>query len=362
MAAPHRTYYKNLDTLRFIAAFFVVISHWFTGRLDFFPFAKIGVDVFFVLSGFLITEILLNYKKDIGSGASTIGNALKKFYIRRSLRIFPVYYLFITFFFIINVPPLKSGWFFLYTYTTNFYMYHLKDWIYPLGHLWSLAVEEQFYLLWPFLILFINRKYLPALIIIAIVGSLVCNSVMINKSEFFFVLPFSCVGTLGFGALLAVVKQYDLYYSVLKAKASLLTLLSLALLLACIYFNTAYLFKHLLISVFAFSLICYSINSKNKVYNWLFSNRITSYLGKISYGIYLFHRPIPWIVRNLNGTETQTNIGFPHILPVFGRWYSIFLEHFIFLIVLCSLSWFLFEKPILRLKDISGRPKPQFSA
>ena len=106
-----KTYYKNLDTIRFIAAFFVIIYHWFPQKIGDFPLAKIGVDIFFVLSGFLITEILLNEKVK-QKNKSTI---LIAFYIKRSIRIFPIYFLFLLFFYYYNYPDLGKNWIYFFT-------------------------------------------------------------------------------------------------------------------------------------------------------------------------------------------------------------------------------------------------------
>jgi len=346
-------YYRNLDSLRFIAAFCVILCHWFPSKARFYNFGKLGVDVFFVISGFLITEILLRYKQKARDTAGGIVPALKKFYIRRTIRVFPVYYLFLLICFFIKEPDLGHRWIYLFTYTTNFYMFQAKDWIYPMDHLWSLAVEEQFYLLWPFIILFMRKKYLPHVIIGSIILGILFIIFNIKSSEFFFVLPLSCISTLAFGALLALVKQNNgRFYSLLVANAGKLTLFFLLLMSLCLYLPyTPYIFRHLSIACFAFSWICLSINTGNRSYNGIFSNKVTSYLGKISYGIYLFHHHIPWLIRNLNGTEIRHSIGLIRILPSFGNGYLIFAEQFFVLIVICSLSWFLFEKPVNGLKE-----------
>lgn len=338
MENPARNnYYRNLDSLRFIAAFCVILCHWLPNKARFYNFGKLGVDVFFVISGFLITEILLRYKQKVKDTDGGTGPALKKFYVRRTIRVFPVYYLFLIICFLIREPDLGHRWIYLFTYTTNFYMYHAKDWIYPMDHLWSLAVEEQFYLLWPFIILFIIFS--------------------IGRSEFFFVLPPSCISTLAFGALLALVKQNNgKLYSFLIAQAGQLTVVFLVLMSLCLFLgNTPYMLRHLTVSCFAFSWICLSINTRNRWYNKIFSNPVSSYLGKISYGIYLFHHHIPWLVRNLNGRETRHNIGLIQLLPYIGNGYLTFAEQFLLLIAICSLSWFLFEKPILGLKERFAR-------
>jgi peptidoglycan/LPS O-acetylase OafA/YrhL len=152
----------SLDGLRAISVSLVVVSHllWHPDFIGirpvyakwFAPLGYLGVRVFFVISGFLITDLLLrelNSTKHINLG---------KFYLRRTLRIFPPYYFFVLIIIVLQV----AGWIKLapddvlhaLTYTVN---YHAEPSWY-LGHAWSLSVEEQFYLLWPAVLLFVGRR------------------------------------------------------------------------------------------------------------------------------------------------------------------------------------------------------------
>ena len=170
----HRTqrYIPELDGIRGLALLMIFTNHYagFSGNGTVIAYLSgatkslwCGVDLFFVLSGFLITGILLD--------ARGTGNYFTKFYARRSLRIFPLYFavLGFTFFILPSLIAMTSdsdrrlianqGW--LWTYTTNFEtMVNGRNtafkgdsvWLY---HLWSLAIEEQFYLIWPFVIAFV---------------------------------------------------------------------------------------------------------------------------------------------------------------------------------------------------------------
>lgn len=144
-------YKPRLDGLRCVAIMMVLIGHFLyflTGENG----GIYGVNLFFVLSGFLISSILL------ADESVTFGKAYKKFIIRRALRIFPVYYLIILFFIIISAQGIKEDWPFLLTYTYNFHVSGLRGWEYHLySPYWSLSVEEQFYLFFPFVVLLLKK-------------------------------------------------------------------------------------------------------------------------------------------------------------------------------------------------------------
>ena len=144
-SVEHKGYMPQLDTLRAFAVLLVIISHWMPAEniLNRYLYNGIsGVTLFFVLSGFLITGILLKSKEKIDAGGS-MKQALKTFYIRRSLRIFPLYYLVICIAWIFNESGIREnfGWHFFYL--SNFYFWKHWHWQEHLSHLWSLSVEEQ---------------------------------------------------------------------------------------------------------------------------------------------------------------------------------------------------------------------------
>ena len=160
-------YIKSLDGIRAIAILLVMAFHFGIIR-----FGWMGVQLFFVLSGFLISSILLKEKER----PATLFQRLKKFWIRRSLRIFPLYYIYLTVFVVICLftafPP---GYFhdlpYLYSYTFNLTRignsWHESP-VYT--HFWSLCVEEQFYLFFPFIIFLLSRSSLRALLVAVLIA------------------------------------------------------------------------------------------------------------------------------------------------------------------------------------------------
>ena len=161
----------ELDGLRGIAIALVVLFHF-----GLFPPGWVGVQLFFVLSGYLISDILLTEK------GKPFPAYLSRFYWRRSLRIFPLYffYLIITsaLFAATNEPKsFEIDWPFLVTYTTNFGRLRVSDVGPAFSHLWSLAVEEQFYLLWPLAVYFCSLASLRRIILATIVLSPVVRAI-----------------------------------------------------------------------------------------------------------------------------------------------------------------------------------------
>src|SRR6185369_11926154 len=155
--------------------FFVIADHWgpdfkehtipYIFKSIFIQKGEFGVNMFFVLSGFLITSILLNEKvKNTGKQHFTI---IKNFFVRRVLRIFPIYYLVILLCCLFGYQFVIDNIAYFVTYTSNLLPYRSGQ-SNVLSHTWSLAVEEQFYIVWPWLIILINRKFIKYILWAAI--------------------------------------------------------------------------------------------------------------------------------------------------------------------------------------------------
>ena len=145
-----------------------VMFDQFYGRQNghYLPWGEWGVQLFFVLSGFLITGILLRCRGDEDAGGKI--SRMRQFYVRRFLRIFPLFYAVLFAAALLNIRPVRETLLWHVSYLSNLQMALAGGWSGPVSHFWSLAVEEQFYLLWPCLILFLPRKYLLWAILIAI--------------------------------------------------------------------------------------------------------------------------------------------------------------------------------------------------
>lgn len=334
-------YIQQLDALRAGAVLLVVFSHWFPQSFflnQIFPESNgaVGVDFFFVLSGFLITQILL-VNKEKKSKASQI---LKGFYIRRSLRIFPVYYLllFLLLLFHPYIPtPIHQDAGYFFSYTSNLIIYLKQAWPGTLSPLWSLAVEEQFYLLWPWVIVFTpNRFLLPVIlsfIILGIASNFLLPEILPYKGFIRSLTP-ATFDAFGLGGLMAyfLVKKQDIskyIYAVAFAAAIPFVL--------TVYFKfNTYIPLRTLTSLLSLALLTYAIKPReNLLYRWVLTNQVLIQIGKFSYGIYLFHNFIPPLLKNWIGTWS-----FKFVLPTY----------FIVLFAVAWLSWRFLETPINNLK------------
>lgn len=156
------------------------------------------------MSGFLITGILLRIPDPDFKGKAT---AIRSFYIRRSLRIFPIYYLAITVGFAVGYGPVQEHFFRLATYTLNVPGLPPTDNIGAVSHFWSLSVEEQFYLFWPLLAVFFPRQHLRKLVVGLIgcsLGYKLALALTGASYKMIFASLWGCLDSLGLGALLAL--------------------------------------------------------------------------------------------------------------------------------------------------------------
>lgn len=352
-------YIKQLDTVRALAIFLVIIQHWglVKHRLDALPPGEVGVDVFFVLSGFLITCILLANRETADEDSSK-WLLVKNFYARRCLRIFPLYYITIFLLYFINFndfDDIRAPFIYFLTYTQNFYIYSNPGEAGSLTHFWTLAIEEQFYLLWPFIILFVKRKYLIHVIILFIIIGFVSEIVMGLMGMGRILTP-ACLHAFGIGALLSWFIRYkpDAMISLFK-KLSYAAVICLFLLLFNLFAadgSFQWFPLRAVVSVIAMWLILYIFNNQQKepfIFKWLLNNRLLIFIGKISYGLYIFHNLEPRLL-NLK----LVNVYFNPLLPLVIRtkYFGILflLENIVLTLFICWISYVFIEMPFLWLK------------
>jgi peptidoglycan/LPS O-acetylase OafA/YrhL len=361
------TYFSQLDGIRFVAVGLVLIDHWLAEK-NVLPLGHLGVTMFFVLSGFLITRILIQSKlKDDKIGRSH-WFSVKQFIIRRSIRIFPIYFLAIFVLYALNVPPVRETIAWCLTYSTNMYIATKQHWMGIIDHLWSLAVEEQYYLIFPYLILFLpKRHYLKVLSVMIILSITLRMYFYLQGTDWKvqYVLMPTCLDCFGLGGLMAYFYTFkkDTIFEALNK--NLYLLLSLIVLILTFYFTRQHqlltgekhnignlVVERFLGSVFCFFLILRAVSGYNGIMKYFLESNIISYLGRISYGLYLYHN----FVYNYFHTP-KTSIVLRGLRKIQGILPSItqndFFELLYFFgitILIATLSWFLIEKPVNNLK------------
>lgn len=291
-AVQARRYDEQIDSLRALAVTAVLYSHYAATQDT--DVGVLGVRLFFVISGFLITRILLRAR--FGSPETPRGQILRSFYARRFIRIFPAYYSVILVLMLVPSVRPMIAWHALYA--TNFYMV-LKDtyYLFPAGHFWSLAVEEQYYLVWPLVILFIPRRLIVPLlvtaIIVAIVGREIDYRMKPEGYRYLVLTPYS-FDALGLGGLLAVWQQRGTRSALLGRLMKTILLISVAsaLLISVLRLNVSPPVAYTLTLLPSAALVFGASVGITGIAGKIASFSPLRYVGRISYGIYLWHLPV----------------------------------------------------------------------
>jgi peptidoglycan/LPS O-acetylase OafA/YrhL len=338
-------YHKELDGVRAIAVFMVIFFHFFF-ELDLHPlltkvanFGRTGVSLFFVLSGYLITRILIATKESPGY--------FSNFYVRRSLRIFPLYYFYLTLIFIIlpliagkPFPPFNLQ-IYNWTYLQNFALAFRWEHVSP-RHLWSLSVEEHFYLFWPLLIYLLSVKKIVIASISIIVMAFMVQYFMIESDYVAYYFTFARIDELSMGALLAVL---EIRNKLTHKYAKIYLLISVILAIPTIALMAIFTdIDNTIIQIIKYDLLAFTFMSMiGYVISLLETGRVKKFLrtkpmvfsGKISYGIYVYH---PLCIAAVWSV-------FPKMNPA-----VLFVIAVSFTLLVASASYYLLELNFLKLK------------
>ncbi|WP_232540961.1 acyltransferase family protein [Spirosoma endbachense] len=352
----------QLDSLRTFAVLLVIIYHWFpTGEgFNRLPNGTIGVMVFFVISGFLITRILIDNRNRIQAGQSKLADTYRNFFVRRALRIFPLYYFAITLVWLAfpQTSDVDEHPLYYYLYGYNILLNKTGNWGDILSPFWTLGVEEQLYFVWPWIVLLTPRSSFRWVIAGMIVIGVLFRGYGYTQGNLDGVLTPASFDAFGLGALWAyiVTERHDALPDFLK-KLSVAAALSLLGFIALQFLPGDHvlvvLFQRLFIAALSlFIIVRASMGIKGPV-GQVLNNKALQYVGRISYGIYVFHMLVPGFVT-------------PFIMKVFNRFgFTLTLGYWshrfvslLALLVVASLSWYLFEKPINELKRYFSYTKP----
>jgi peptidoglycan/LPS O-acetylase OafA/YrhL len=365
-----RAHYVQLDGLRGLAILLVMVYHFCLTLPGFqtpqvgFPLQLaqagwMGVDLFFVLSGFLITNILIETR--------ATQHYFRNFIARRTLRIWPLYYLNLLVFFVLLPAVLhtlpdtmrsmqdKQAWFWLYG----------ANWLFAReagfgrtagGYFWSLAVEEQFYLVWPLVVYLLTNRSLLRVSVSLLALSLVLRVVLAHlgvPGNSLYVITFTHLDGLAVGSSLAVCLRDPRLTATVRRLLPFAAAVGLAGLVAARLVSRDYFFwdkgmatyGYTAIAILFGSLLVYSLDNGSAVgLNRLLSSVFMRQTGKYSYALYMAHVPIAGIVAALATRFLAPRIGtLPSFLVfVVGAFGASWLA--------AVLSWHLFEKRILALK------------
>ena len=353
-------YRKEIDGLRALAVISVVIYHFFPHIV---PGGYLGVDIFFVISGYLITSHFVSLQKN--------NNKIKSlgiFYSKRIKRLLPALFVFFTvttlvlinIFLNYDINKYASSLVAAKTFWSNFYFWRdggyfsNNDQLKPLLHIWSLSVEEQFYLLYPTFILigiWITKKFkLP---IIYLIFTLTILSFLLwlylhhlgGANPAFFFLP-TRVWQFGLGGFLVFINLSG--NSLKPSTINVIIIVSILALFFALSNNTNRIVQTIIVSLGATFFIYSSFKNKTPLL-WIFKNNIAVWIGRISYSVYLYHWPIavilvyyfvdrPPFFMSVIGIFLSLILGYlsyKYIEIPFRRRFT--LTHSILLILICSL-------------------------
>jgi len=354
--------WPELDGIRCLAVFGVLAVHFAPSSLP-GPWGAWGVQCFFVLSGFLITHGLLSARARIDARQTTVRAETRAFFLRRVVRLWPLYFATVAVIAALNVETSRSLLPWNLTFTTNYFIATTGHWAGLHSHFWTLAVEQQFYLFWPFLFLLA-----PARATLISVGLLIVTSPLLRAWELAglaaagasfeapagVLLPM-CADSLAWGALLALlVSSRSAVVGRLARWGGLFAIPLFGILYLYFRFGPdrfaspyACAFSGTVLAIASALLVAHCIGVPDSIVRRILRFAPFVYLGGISYGIYVIHNFNHWIGPSI-------------LLRLTGKpYFDSELAHVAFLVLLsvlfAALSWHFFERPVLRL----GRRKIQ---
>jgi peptidoglycan/LPS O-acetylase OafA/YrhL len=349
-------YQPQFDGLRALAVLTVMVDH-FSADVPNFPLpdwihlGATGVRLFLVLSGYFITASLRRARDRMDAAQLSFGQTIGAFYWRRYLRIAPAYFLFAGIALILGLGGIRHNWPWVFTGTVNWMIAWTNQWPLTVSHLWSVCVQEQFYLLWPLLILLVPKRWmLHAIISVALVGiafrigCVIFSAPMIPR----WVLPFGSLDSLAAGAALGWCGG--------RLRASrggwLLALICLSMLTlaAVLRIGDPTQLKSVLVEPLEAGAFVILVARTATGFDG-FAARFLAlpgliFAGRISYGLYIYHALVAMVFNRWLPASLRFVITIPSLrLMVFGM----------ATLAVASVSWCLVEQPINRFRSRTRR-------
>jgi len=334
-------YMPQLDALRAIAVLMVLYQHYVHPTI---LWGSYGVSMFFVLSGFLITRVILIHKQKVADGIS-LSLVARNFFVRRALRLMPVYYLTLLIGSVLGFSLVRETLLWHLTYTSNFLFYFNESWMGIVTPYWSLANEEQFYLVWFWIPLFFGRERILFFIALIVIGavSFRCAVDALGHNNFAKILLPGVIDSFAVGALLCFFDPS----SAVRRTWIFRNLFSIGLVF---FFSYIWLTKRtavvpgalqpiILFAIFAMMIYAASEGVRG-IWGHLLDQFWLIYIGKISYGIYVVHTFSPAIYGRLPYLWRVGDLGAGER----------FLAYSAMTIAIAAMSWHFLEKPINRQK------------
>jgi len=290
----------QLEGLRAICLLSIILHHWTIG---FFPVSipfEMGAFVFFSLSGYLITRILIRGREKWLKGATTFQHFIKSFTVRRMLRLLPGYGLALVLYVLLLTPDVLKNFLWYATNNSNIHFARLGYWPGGADQFWTLAVDQQFYLVWPFLIFLTPRKLLPAvLILVAFISP--ASRWMAYQDTFFFTgamhdkLPWFLTDHLCFGGFLAYLQERGWSLKVKGLWCCLISAFVAYLIFryqpgGLVLPQNILIFQQTLLALFSTCVVglC-AVGGATGIGRVVLEHPLAQYIGQRSYGYYLYH-------------------------------------------------------------------------
>ncbi len=366
MTTTSKTYFENLNSLRFLAFLSVFTAHsfatthpiiskneWYTLFSKYTNLGVLGVNFFFVLSGFLITYLLLKERQH------QTKISIKNFYARRVLRIWPLYFLMLIIGFVVldwikgylgQEYDLNANLIYYLTFTVNFDIIKNSVPYFPvLGILWTISIEEQFYVAWPILTK-ISRWNIPILSLLIVICSIVFRALNIDDGPTIYFHTLSVMSDIGIGSFMGYIafSKTRLFDKLSKVPKYFIAIVYGSIPIIILFYhhfphsNWGNIIERTLWGLL-FAFIIFEQSFSNNSLFKLGKVKWMDYLGRISYGLYCYHTLSNLILWQFvkQGVLPNGWLGTLLIYPLLSLLVTI---------ILSMASYHYFEQPILKLK------------